>query len=70
MQFERNQLVEFTKDFPSIGIKAGDRLRVWRRGDAIPQGRHFPRGIPERYGFAEHPDVRIHGCYLKAVVDE
>lgn len=68
MRFWKGQLVEFKKDFPSLGIKAGDRRIVVARAEAIPVSRRCPKGIRERYGLQGLEHVRIPVDHLRGVL--
>lgn len=67
MKFIIGQTVEFTKDFPSLSVRAGDRSTVVARAEAIPVSKRCPKGIRERYGLQGLEHVRIPVEYLREV---
>ncbi|QBQ72142.1 hypothetical protein Milano_120 [Agrobacterium phage Milano] len=64
--FKRGQSVELTKGFPSVGLKAGDRLIVKSTSYGFTPGKTCPKGIRPTCGFDEIKNARIPTEYLKA----
>lgn len=67
MRFIIGQTVEFTKDFPTLGVCTGEHRIVVARAEAIPISKRCPKGIRERYGLQGLEHVRIPVEYLREV---
>jgi len=64
--FKKGQLVEFLKDFPSVGAKKGDRLPVASTSYGLTPDKTCPKGVKPACGFKEYPTGRFPIEFLKA----